>query len=58
MQAIYIILGLILVISFVIGYIKTIWENSKIKKNSVADDPKIVFDVKKQDDDNDDLELL
>ena len=59
MQAIYIILGLVLVVSFVIGFIKTILENRR-RKRSVADNPKIVFDIKednKKDKDND-LELL
>ena len=60
MYAICIILGLIIVVSFVIGYIKTIWDNSNIKKNSVADNPKITFDIKddKKDKKKDDLELL
>ena len=58
MQTIYIILGLIIVVSFIIGFIKTIWDNSKNKKNSVADDPRIIFDIKDDKNDKDDLELL
>lgn len=61
MQTIYIILGLIIVVSFIIGFIKTIWDNSKIskmKRNSVADDPKIIFDIKDDEKDKDDVELL
>ena len=58
MQTIYIILGLIIVVSFIIGFIKTIWDNSKNKKNSVADDPKIIFDIKEDEKDKDDVELL
>lgn len=56
MYTFFMILGLIIVVSFVIGFIKTIWDNSKIKKNSVTDNSKITFDVK--DDKKDDLELL
>ena len=60
MYTFFMILGLIIVVSFVIGFIKTIWDNSNIKKNSVADNPKITFDIKddKKDKKKDDLELL